>query len=334
MNSICRYRYPQIVWRDNTRRLWNPAMKKPAANLPEERVRLRFIEAMLRYSSITPARMATEKGVGDGGYGARRRDAASRRDVTGRADASGRTDILCYDRSFRPLLLVECKNETVPLNEAVAEQIARYNLRIGARYLALSNGVRDLWYRCEPELELLDEAPGEVFPDGTQLHTDHNTEYWQKRAFIGEKSDPRLHPWLTDLLNDAFAPGGSGHEIRYLDIPPTRHIAEPAHYYILEHWPEERLVAGVTCLADRHGSTLIVAVAIRDGVPLALLEIRPDLMLTGSDTDAWLRSARAEEAFSISKRTGWSLQTSQPGGLPGLAGITRTLLTQSEILTP
>ncbi len=52
-----------------------------------------------------------------------------------------RTDVLVFDREGKPYLLVECKAPSVPLTQAVFDQIARYNHVHQAPYLVISNGL-------------------------------------------------------------------------------------------------------------------------------------------------------------------------------------------------
>lgn len=51
-----------------------------------------------------------------------------------------RFDILVYDRSMQPWLLVECKAPALKLTQKAFNQIAVYNMALGARYLAVTNG--------------------------------------------------------------------------------------------------------------------------------------------------------------------------------------------------
>ncbi len=48
---------------------------------------------------------------------------------------SGRVDIACFDRSGDVALAVEVKAPHVPLDEKVAEQVARYDLALSHRCL-------------------------------------------------------------------------------------------------------------------------------------------------------------------------------------------------------
>lgn len=49
-------------------------------------------------------------------------------------------DILLYDASHRPWMMVECKAEDVPLTEEVLMQILRYNMALPVHYLVITNG--------------------------------------------------------------------------------------------------------------------------------------------------------------------------------------------------
>ncbi len=51
-----------------------------------------------------------------------------------------RTDIVLYNKKGLPVLIVECKAESVPLSQKTFEQIARYNLTLNVPYLWVSNG--------------------------------------------------------------------------------------------------------------------------------------------------------------------------------------------------
>jgi type I site-specific restriction endonuclease len=58
-----------------------------------------------------------------------------------------RADIIMYDRTGQPIMMVECKAPEIHLKETVFEQLARYNTIIDARYLLASNG--KVHYCCE-----------------------------------------------------------------------------------------------------------------------------------------------------------------------------------------
>ncbi len=51
-----------------------------------------------------------------------------------------RCDILIYNRDGKPFLLVECKEMTISVTDAVLQQVLRYNQALQVPYLALTNG--------------------------------------------------------------------------------------------------------------------------------------------------------------------------------------------------
>lgn len=53
-----------------------------------------------------------------------------------------RCDIVVYNRAMRPLMIVECKKNGVPVNAQVLDQASRYNLALQVPFLLLTNGVQ------------------------------------------------------------------------------------------------------------------------------------------------------------------------------------------------
>ncbi len=58
-----------------------------------------------------------------------------------------RTDLLTFSRDGSPYLLIECKAPHIPLNQAVFDQVARYNHVHKAPYLVITNGLTH--YCCQ-----------------------------------------------------------------------------------------------------------------------------------------------------------------------------------------
>jgi hypothetical protein len=52
-----------------------------------------------------------------------------------------RSDILVHDRLGKPWMLIECKSPTIKLSQRAFNQVAIYNMTIGAKYLAVTNGM-------------------------------------------------------------------------------------------------------------------------------------------------------------------------------------------------
>ncbi|QHS62365.1 type I restriction enzyme HsdR N-terminal domain-containing protein [Chitinophaga agri] len=60
-----------------------------------------------------------------------------------------RCDIIVYNRSMQPWMIVECKEMDIPLTEATLAQILRYHMVLPATYLVITNGVNT--YCCRHE---------------------------------------------------------------------------------------------------------------------------------------------------------------------------------------
>ena len=61
-----------------------------------------------------------------------------------------RADILCF-KAGTPQLMVECKAASVPINQKVFDQIARYNFSLKVPYLVVTNGLDH--YCCAMDYE-------------------------------------------------------------------------------------------------------------------------------------------------------------------------------------
>lgn len=64
--------------------------------------------------------------------------------------AKKRCDAVVYDRSMTPLMLIECKAETVPLTQKTLDQALTYNRRLNVPYLLLHNGPQTIFVTIEP----------------------------------------------------------------------------------------------------------------------------------------------------------------------------------------
>lgn len=53
-----------------------------------------------------------------------------------------RTDILIFSPDGTPNIIVECKAPKVKITQATFDQIARYNLKLQANYLVVTNGLQ------------------------------------------------------------------------------------------------------------------------------------------------------------------------------------------------
>jgi hypothetical protein len=58
-----------------------------------------------------------------------------------------RVDILVHDRSGKPVMIVECKEPYVKIDEKVFEQIVTYNIGLKVPYIVVTNGL--VHYACK-----------------------------------------------------------------------------------------------------------------------------------------------------------------------------------------
>ena len=110
-----------------TQTLYDPLRRKEVAATPEEKVRQWFI-GVLTASHVPAHLMMSEAAMT---FGAKR----------------WRADILVYDRSGKPLAVVECKRPGVDVDAGVADQAMRYNMVLDVQWLILTNGSRTLVFR-------------------------------------------------------------------------------------------------------------------------------------------------------------------------------------------
>jgi hypothetical protein len=52
-----------------------------------------------------------------------------------------RFDIVVYDKSVKPSILVECKAPEIKINQSTFDQIAAYQVALNAPYLVVTNGI-------------------------------------------------------------------------------------------------------------------------------------------------------------------------------------------------
>ena len=114
-------------------KVYDPIRKKEVPVTPEEKVRQCFIRILLDQAKVPQTMMRVEAGMKFG------QEIGS---VGGTSRKTYRADILVYDRSLKPLLVVESKREDVPITEEVLLQALRYNSVLGVRFLVLTNGQR------------------------------------------------------------------------------------------------------------------------------------------------------------------------------------------------
>ncbi|MBM3451801.1 MAG: type I restriction enzyme HsdR N-terminal domain-containing protein [Bacteroidetes bacterium] len=96
--------------------------KKPVVLTPEEWVRQHLIHYLVSHKSLALGRLAVEVNV--------------------RVNSlSKRADIVYYDETLQPELVVECKAPEVKLTSETVFQLATYNSQLDSKFLIISNGL-------------------------------------------------------------------------------------------------------------------------------------------------------------------------------------------------
>ena len=76
-----------------------------------------------------------------------------------------RVDVVVFGRSGLPVLLVECKAPTVPINPSVFSQAAVYTYGFGIDYIMLTNGIEHHYLTIDKQNQRMTETTElPVFP--------------------------------------------------------------------------------------------------------------------------------------------------------------------------
>jgi len=99
---------------------------------PEEWVRQNFVQYLIREGKYPPGLIAIEV-------------------MFSLNKLKRRVDILIHDRSGQPVMIVECKEPEVKINDEVFDQIVNYNMEFKVPYIVVTNGTDH--YACKIDHE-------------------------------------------------------------------------------------------------------------------------------------------------------------------------------------
>jgi hypothetical protein len=60
-----------------------------------------------------------------------------------------RTDILIFNRNGNPEIIIECKAPSIKISQNTFDQIARYNLKLKATFLIVTNGLSHFYCKMD-----------------------------------------------------------------------------------------------------------------------------------------------------------------------------------------
>ena len=92
---------------------------------PEEWVRQQLLHRLVEQLDYPASLIAVEQAINVG-------------------EAKKRCDAIVYDRQMNPLMVIECKAETVPLTQKTLDQAITYNRKLNVPFLMLHNGVQTI----------------------------------------------------------------------------------------------------------------------------------------------------------------------------------------------
>ena len=92
---------------------------------PEEWVRQQLLHRLVEQLDYPASLIAVEQAINVG-------------------EAKKRCDAVVYDRQMNPIMVIECKAETVPLTQKTLDQAITYNRKLNVPFLMLHNGVQTI----------------------------------------------------------------------------------------------------------------------------------------------------------------------------------------------
>ncbi|WP_375240978.1 type I restriction enzyme HsdR N-terminal domain-containing protein [Polaribacter sp.] len=119
---------------ENNMLIFDILRKKFLVLTPEEWVRQHFVLYLLEEKKYPKSLIALEKQL----------------TINNRKK---RTDILIFNTKGEPDIIVECKAPSIKITQATFDQIARYNLKLKANYLIVTNGLQHFYCKMDFENE-------------------------------------------------------------------------------------------------------------------------------------------------------------------------------------
>jgi len=108
---------------------------------PEEWVRQNFLQYLIHVKKYPASLIAIEREIK-------------------LADLKKRFDIVVYDKSSQPWMIIECKEMNVDLSKQVLDQVLRYNITMQVPFLVITNGIYCMAFQCvNNQLKELAELP-------------------------------------------------------------------------------------------------------------------------------------------------------------------------------
>jgi len=124
----------RIKSNENKYSIFDIIRKKYVILTPEEWVRQHFIHFLIDEKKYPISLIAVEKKLTIN-------------------NLTKRTDILIFNSEGLPHIIVECKAPSIKINQETFDQIARYNLKLNANYLVVTNGLEHFFCSMDTKNE-------------------------------------------------------------------------------------------------------------------------------------------------------------------------------------
>ena len=117
---------------ENKQLIFDTVRKKYVVLTPEEWVRQNFVQYLINEKNYPISMIAVEKQLSIN-------------------NLKKRFDILIFNSDGSSKIIIECKSPTIKISQETFDQIARYNLKLNADYLVVTNGLTH--FSCELDTE-------------------------------------------------------------------------------------------------------------------------------------------------------------------------------------
>jgi hypothetical protein len=129
--------------KENKTLIFDKLRKKYMVLTPEEWVRQHFIHFLMEEKNYPTSLIAIEKQLTIN-------------------NLKKRSDILVFNTDGKPEIIVECKAPSIKITQDTFDQIARYNLKLKANFLIVTNGLEHFYCKMDYKNEtyiFLEEIP-------------------------------------------------------------------------------------------------------------------------------------------------------------------------------
>ena len=133
----------KIKNRENKLYIFDIIRKKYVVLTPEEWVRQNFMNFLITDKKYPKSLIAIEKQLKFN-------------------NLAMRTDILIFNKLGQPDIIVECKSPDIKISQETFDQIARYNLKLNANFLIVTNGLQHYYCKLDHQNEqylFIEEIP-------------------------------------------------------------------------------------------------------------------------------------------------------------------------------